>query len=175
MGKEFLEKLHPFFEDIDMYGKVVNVSRSSAGINTFFLKWYITRVTDGMPLREYPFSVNTTPSNDNKILLQTDIIRAITVEYRCSSHQSSMSRSASGRQRTQNQQHQEYEDPGLPLFSGRNRPSRRARTNVEEENESQYGSDIHDGTKSYEDDNAFHPHNKYASDEEDNSEKDVVI
>ena len=62
-----------------MYGKVVNVPRPSAGIHTFVLKWDMTRVHDGMPLQEYPTTVNIPPSNANKFLLQTDINQSIIV------------------------------------------------------------------------------------------------
>ena len=39
------------FENIEMYVKVVNIPLPSSGINTFVLKWYMTRVPGGIPLK----------------------------------------------------------------------------------------------------------------------------
>ena len=68
-----------------MYGLVVNVKVPSAGNHTFVLKWDMARVTDGRPLQEYPTTVNTPLSNDNKFMLKTSNNQAITVGYNFSS------------------------------------------------------------------------------------------
>ena len=52
-----------------MHRKVVNVTSPGAGIHTFVLEWDMTIFTDGMPLQEYPPTVNIPPSNSNKFSL----------------------------------------------------------------------------------------------------------
>ena len=42
-----------------------------------FLKRDMTRVHDGMPLKDYPTTIIIPPSNSNKFLLQTDINQSI--------------------------------------------------------------------------------------------------
>ena len=111
-------------ENTDMYGKVFNIPRPIAGIHPFFLKWYMARVPDVIPLQEYPPTVNIPLSNANKLLLQTSINESRTVGYKFSSPQSSTSSSDYSRQRTWNQQHQQYKASVLPLISGIHRPSR---------------------------------------------------
>ena len=53
----------------------------------------------------------------------------------------------------------------MPLIEGINITTGISRKDADEENESQYGSDIDDGSKIDKEDNYFHTHNNYASDE----------
>ena len=107
--------------------------------------------------------------------LQKYFNQPIAVEYKIYSQQSSTPSSVSIRQRTQNKQHQQYEATDVPLITGIHIPDIRAIIYVDEENESQYGSDINDGSNIDKEDKYFQPHNNYASDEEDNNEKDGVV
>ena len=76
MVKELADKLHLCFENIDMHGKVVNVPCPSSGIHAFFLKWDTTRVPDGMPLQEYPPTVNAPHKILTSYCLQIDTNKA---------------------------------------------------------------------------------------------------
>ena len=63
----------------------------------------------------------------------------------------------------------------MPLIEGINITTGISRKDADEENESQYGSDIDDGSKIDKEDNYFHPHNNYASDEKDNNKECVFV
>ena len=70
--------------------------------------------------------------------------------YKIYSQKLSISSSDYSWRRTRNRQHQQYESPGVPIIEGIHRPSRRSRIYVDEENESQYGSDRDDISTIYE-------------------------
>ena len=158
-----------------MYRQVVNVPCPSAGIHTFVLKWVMNRVSNGMPLKYYFSTVNKSPSNTNKFLLQIVINKVITVVYKISSQKYLTSSSISIMKRRQNQQNQQYKAPGVPLVAGIHRTSRIARTYVDGEYKIQDESDSDDGSKIEYEDNAFQPHNNYSSDEEYNNAEDRVV
>ena len=49
-----------------MYGKVVNVTRPSAGIHKIVLKLAMNIVPDVMPMQEYPPAVNICPMGESR-------------------------------------------------------------------------------------------------------------
>ena len=49
------------FENTDMYGQVVNFTLPSAGIHNFVFKWDMVRVSDRIPMQEYPTTIKITP------------------------------------------------------------------------------------------------------------------